>query len=360
MGNNPNHNFMKQLGFLILLTLLSAPVFAQSTNESFPTPLLQNEISGKILARDIGDSRLTSHFYTFFADNGDVNLALETENFDGDIDLFEAVTLRPLVKITVAAEAAPSQTSRVVYFRKREQVVLRIEGRSLTNDPAAYRISFSGSFAAASGLPAQSADEPKVAEKSNPNAVARVNSAGAIIEVLEPPKPAVKPATAKTDNEKIPTVAARRPRNPSKPAVRVKPVNKTSPASSENPSEITEDRSSAKTNETAAVKKPAARTPKPKVPATVAHPANSGKVTAARKTAAKKPVTQKPNEVASAQPDPLASVQLVILLKNGQRVERVMSEVFNVSVDKGQVTVITKTGKIERYNLLDVQKMTIE
>ncbi len=343
---------MKQLGFLILLMFLSAPVFAQSTNESFPTPLLQNEISGKIPARDIGDSRLTRHFYTFFADNGDVNLTLETENFDGDVDLFEAVTLRPLIKITIAAETESNKTSRIVYFRKHEQVVLRIEGRSLTNDAAAYHIAFSGSFAAAADLPAQPDNEPKVTEKSNPNAVARVNSAGAIIEVLEPPKPAAKPAAVKSDTEKSPTTAARRSRVPSKPVVRVKPLNKNKEPATENPS--------AGTNENTAVKKPAPRTPKPKAPAPAARPANSGRVAAARRTAPKRSVTKKPDQAAPPQPDPLANVQLVILLKNGQRVERVMSEVFNVSVDKGQVTVITKSGKIERYNLLDVQKMTIE
>ena len=356
---------MKQFIFFILLTFYAGSIFAQSTNENFPTPILQNEISGKIPARDIGDARLTRHFYTFFADNGDVNLTLETGNFDGDVDLFEAVTLRPLVKITVAAaETQPGKTSRVVYFRKREQIVLRIEGRSLTNDPATYHIAFSGSFAAASGLPAQLPDdEPKVAEKSNPNAVARVNSAGTIIEVLEPPKPAVKPAPVKTDNEKSPTVtAARRARNPGEPVVRVKSVNKTKETSPKTPVETTEENLPARTSENVAVKKPAAaRTSRPE--AASARPAKSGRSAAAKRSAAKKPAAKKSAEIAEttlAQPDPLANVQLVIVLKNGQRIERIMSEVFNVSVDKGQITIITKSGKIERYNLLEVQKMTIE
>ena len=346
---------MKQLGFLILLILLTVPVFAQSTNENFPTPLAENEISGKIPTRDIGDSRLTRHFYTFFADNGDVNLSLETENFDGDIDLFEAVTLRPLVKITIAAEANSSKTNRVVYFRKREQVVLRIEGRSLTNDPAVYHIAFSGSFAAASGLPASPADdEPKVAEKSNPNAVARVNSAGTIIEVLEPPKPIAKPAPVKTSGNS--TVAARRSRTPDKPVVMIKPVNQPPEPAPENSSETAAENPPVKANENVAAKKPAVRTAKPKAAA----PTTSVRARNSARTTVKKPVAKKPAEASPSQPDPLANVQLVILLKNGQRVERVMSEVFNVSVDKGQITVITRGGKIEHYNLLDVQKMTIE
>ncbi len=37
-----------------------------------------------------------------------------------------------------------------------------------------------------------------------------------------------------------------------------------------------------------------------------------------------------------------------------------MSEVLRVGVDKGVLTLITKDGKIARYSILDVAKMTIE
>jgi hypothetical protein len=356
MGTSFNRNFMKQIGFLILFALFAAPVFAQSTNENFPTPLLQNEITGLITARDIGDSRLTRHFYTFFADNGDVNLAIETENFDGDVDLFEAVTLRPLVKITITADTQPSKTSRVVYFRKRAQVVLRIEGRSLTGDAASYRLAFSGSFAAASDLPQSPTDvEPKVAQKSNPDAVARVNSAGAIIEVLEPSKPVSEPATVKTTGGKSSPIARGGPRIPRRTVAKPKPVVKTDEPTAVNPIETTAENPPAKTDKSVAARKPTVRTSKPKGTTTTARATNSG-----RASSAKKPVRKVDDASASSQPDPLANVQLIILLKNGERVERVMSDVFNVSVDKGQITVVTKAGKIERYNLLEVQKMTIE
>ena len=58
--------------------------------------------------------------------------------------------------------------------------------------------------------------------------------------------------------------------------------------------------------------------------------------------------------------DPLASIKLVISLKDGDRLERPMNEVLRFTVDKGVLTVIAKDGKIVRYSLLDVSKVTIE
>lgn len=308
---NPKLKIMKQFSLWVLFALCAAPVFGQSTNENFPTPATANEISGTIPARDIGDSRLTRHFYTFFGDNGDLDLTIETANFDGDIDVFEAATLRPLVKITIYAASQPTKTSRIVYFRQRQRVILRVEGRTLSDEPASYQINLSGTFAAAN-LSDSPDIEPTVENKTSANAVARVNSAGAIIEVLPPEK----------------TI--------------------------EKPQEITEPKT--ETNSTAAVKprKPPTK-PKINVQTTAKRPA---KTPTRRTPAAKKTETAK-IETANA-PDPLASINLIILLKNGDKIERPMSEVFRVSVDKGQLTVINKNGKIERFNLLEVQKMSIE
>jgi hypothetical protein len=333
---------MKQFGFLILLILFAFPVFAQSTNESFPTPVNAAEVSGTIAARDIGDSRLTRHFYTFFAENGDLNLNIETANFDGDIDLFEAGTFRPIAKITVAAGGDASKTSRIVYFRQRERVVLRIEGRTLVDEAARYKINFSGSFAAATGLPAPPDDlTPKVERKPGEDVVARVNSAGAIVEVLPSKKPAPKPVEEKKE------VETPRPEPPARTA-RTPRTRRTPPANRRtNPPPQTESTPDISSETTAAEPKPTPaprRTRQPRQPRTPRQPA-------ARRT------TETPS---TPQPDPLASVRLTIQLKNGEQIERPMSDIFRVSVDKGQLTVITKNGKIERYNLLEVAKFSIE
>jgi hypothetical protein len=308
---------MKWFSVIIFLVLLACSAQAQSANENFPTPVTNNQISGKIAARDVGDARLTRHYYTFFADNGDLNLQIETENFDGDIDLFEAETLRPLAKITiVAAVNQLMQNSRTVYFRKREQVVLRIEGKALTDAAALYQINFSGSFAAAENLPAPLLDDPKIEPETSRETVAKVNSAGTIVEIVKQSKPESPAAeTAEPKN------AAPRPKTR-----KIPPPQPTKPRPQK-----TSD------NTIKSVSKPASRR------------------TTAAAAAAAPPTSQKESTA-----DATANVRLILELKNGERIERSMSEVFNVRIDKAQITVITKNGKVERYNLVDVQKMTIE
>ena len=59
-------------------------------------------------------------------------------------------------------------------------------------------------------------------------------------------------------------------------------------------------------------------------------------------------------------PDPLASINLVILFKDGNLIEKPMSEVFKFSVDKGVLTVALKDGSTSRYKIVDVEKVTIQ
>ena len=63
---------------------------AQSIRQDFPTPITSNEIIGKLPARDIGDARLTSYYFTFNGVQGDVFVNVQTTNFNGDIDIFTA------------------------------------------------------------------------------------------------------------------------------------------------------------------------------------------------------------------------------------------------------------------------------
>jgi hypothetical protein len=58
--------------------------------------------------------------------------------------------------------------------------------------------------------------------------------------------------------------------------------------------------------------------------------------------------------------DPLANVQLVILFKNGSKIERPLPEVSRFSVDRGVLTVVSKSGHIGKYQMVDVTKVTIE
>jgi hypothetical protein len=346
---------MKQFGLFFVFFLLLAPIFGQSINQDFPSPILRESIGGKIAARDIGDARLTRHFYVFYAGVGDLFLNIETGNFNGDIDLFEATTLRPISKISIYATESAATTSRIVYFRQRTQVIMRVEGRTPNDETANYRINFSGSFAAATDLPQPPEDaEPKVSDKTSTDAVARVNSAGAIIEDLTAKK---QSEPTQTEPEKAATEAEK--------SAEEKTAETTAAAT----------RRAARTTRTT----PARRTPRNRRTATQPQPEETAPAATDTNTAESTPETtaaprstaraasrrggrNQPARTVTTEPkvDPLANVRLVVMLKDGYKIERPMSEVLRASVDKGTLVVITKDGKIERFAILDVLKFSIE
>ncbi|RMG00823.1 MAG: hypothetical protein D6735_12925, partial [Acidobacteria bacterium] len=133
--------------FLVCL-ILCKMVFSQSTIQEAPTPITSNQIIGSIKPRPIGDDRLTRYFYSFMGEQGDIFINVEAENFDGDIDVFVMENLRPLAKITILSANSKTETGRVIYLRKPEKLLLRIEGRTLNDFPATFRIKFAGSFVA--------------------------------------------------------------------------------------------------------------------------------------------------------------------------------------------------------------------
>ena len=108
-----------------LALILFPAIYAQSTDQNFPTPVTTNEINGKIPARDVGDARLTSYFYVFNGNQGDVFINVVTKNLDGDIDVFTLNGLRPMTKIRVYSDNSDSETGRIVYLRQPEKLILR-------------------------------------------------------------------------------------------------------------------------------------------------------------------------------------------------------------------------------------------
>ena len=105
-------------------------------------------------------------------------------------------------------------------------------------------------------------------------------------------------------------------------------------------------------------KKPAEATRKTPAPKTAPKTAP----TTARTPPVKKtsPKTKISEALAEPKLDPLANIRLIVRLKTGEVIERSMSEVQKFSVDKGILVVIGKDGKINRYSILDVAKVTIE
>jgi hypothetical protein len=130
------------LAFLLLTAVSSS---AQSLDANAPSPVRTNRITGEIAARDLGDSRLTNHYYAFTGTPGDLLITVQSNNLNGDIDVFTATSLRPLLKISLYAEIGTPVT-KTLYLRKREDLILRVEARTPNDDEGTYRLFFGGSF----------------------------------------------------------------------------------------------------------------------------------------------------------------------------------------------------------------------
>ena len=114
---------------IAFLLLSAAVVSAQSLDPNAPAPVRSNSVSARIAARDLGDARLTDHYYAFTGTPGDLLITVQSTNLNGDIDVFTATSLRPLLKLTLYAESATPVT-KGIYLRKREDLILRVEARS--------------------------------------------------------------------------------------------------------------------------------------------------------------------------------------------------------------------------------------
>jgi hypothetical protein len=324
----------------LLLFILCTCASAQSTNIEFPTPVVSNEVSGVIEARDVGDPRLTRHFYLLTGTQGDLVLTVESSNLNGDIDLFTAGSLRPLTKLSLFAGLSTTSASKSVYLRQRESLILRVEARSANDEAGRYHLKFSGGFEPmADATPPPENVEPTVSSApSRDKNVRRVTSSGARIKEeepvevakVEPPKPAPAPKVKEKKTKPEPTTASAEEPAAAAP-VKPKP---------------------AKTTRTARTRTTARKTPTRKPPAT----------TTAKKKEETAPApdanaTQTP---APALAEPAINPRLIIETRDGMRVERYMSEVRRFTIERGVLVVVTNDGKVERRPMTSVLRVTIE
>ena len=320
--------------FCLLAVLLPAalPICAQSLDPNAPAPVRSNTVTGRIAARDLGDARLTDHFYAFTGTPGDLLITITSQNLNGDIDVFTAGTLRPLLHLTLYAEVS-SPVTKGIYLRKREDLILRIEARSPNDDEGTYRLFFGGSFEPSAGGPeiAESETEaiPKTETPSGRN-TRRVNSAGA--RIAEPPA---------TEVAATPTP---------EPSPEAKPIESPTPGET-----------AAQTAESAKPSPPA-RIPRRKAP-----PRRVGTNARAPKETTRQPAesarttetSRPPVETPKPEPEPETGPRLVIETTDGTLINRPMSGVRRVTVENGQVVVVSKNGKIDRFVLADVIRMSI-
>src|SRR5919198_5542799 len=106
-----------------LLLLTATLVSAQSIDPNAPSPVRSNTVTGSIAARDLGDSRLTDHYYAFTGVPGDLLVTIQSQNLNGDVDVFTVSSLRPLLKLTLYAEVTTPVT-KSIYLRSRQDLIL--------------------------------------------------------------------------------------------------------------------------------------------------------------------------------------------------------------------------------------------
>ena len=322
--------------FAIFAQATLCPVAAQSTNPELPTPVVSNEINGTIVALDLGDSRSTRHYYAFEATPGDLIVTVNSRNLNGDVDVFTAVTFRPLTKITIYAGTIPPEVTKSLYFRTRQIVILRVEARTPNDDAGNYRITLGGSFQPfTGGIPvAENAPAETEPDKPSDKNVQRLSSVGATIPkppgevAVEEPKPAEteveKPAEEKPV---VATPSARR--------------NTTRTPARRNPRGRTPPRTTRPRTETAKTETEQPKAEEEKRPAEEE-----------RKTE-EKPATEKPPQ------ETLPGARLIIEQTDGTRIDRPMSTVRRIIVEANVIVIILKTGRTERIPMASVARMAI-
>lgn len=332
------------------LSLLGV-VKAQSTDSTAPLPVRSNEVTATIAARDLGDARLTDHFYAFSGTPGDLLITVDSRNMNGDVDVFTASGLRPLLKFTIY-EGTSGPITKSVYLRQRVDLILRVEARTPNDDDGVYRIHFGGAFEPIAGEPLvteneNNSTEPSVTGARSGKKGRRVSSVGARIE--EPPEPTVAaaptpeptPVPPAEETKPATTPTARNPRNPrnrrgarSRPAApATKPAETAETATTESPG----------TTPSEAPAEPAAE-PKP---APRRRGSRRGATATARKTEP------------APEPEPNTGPRLVIETDDGTLIEHYMSSVRRVTVENGVVVVVGKDGKIQRVQLANIVRMLI-
>ena len=355
LNSQSNKSALRVCTLLLMILTCAVGIEAQSLDPGSPAPVRTNNVLGKISARDLGDARLTDHYYTFTGTPGDLLITVKSQNLNGDIDVFTAGGLRPLLKLTLYAESTAPIT-KGIYLRKREALVLRVEARSPNDDDGQYQLSFNGSFEPIFGgldldeteTPAPSTSVTSVGGRKTK----RVTSTGARIAEPEPaptevattptpePSPEAKPAEAAPESANV---------NPSEKST-------AKPAPSRNPR----------------TRRPASRriTPTPAKPkeaaATVTEKTEDPAAVSEAETSPK-PVTKNPRRGASTvrtpkpipEPEAETGPRLIIETNDGTLINRSMSGVRRVMVENGQVVVVGKDGKIDRFLLVNVVKMSI-
>jgi len=344
--------FLAALVIPILLWAATKTAQAQSSDQSLPTAVLSNEINGRVAALDLGDARLTRHFYAFEGNPGDLLITIDSKNLNGDMDIFTAVTFRPLTKTSIYASSQSPEVTKGIYLRTRQILILRVEARTPNDEEGTYHVRFGGSFAPFSGgIPVAENTEAESDSAAPTRGTKRLSSVGATIAepvvetppVTAEPKPEENPAEKPAEDTEAAKKAAAGKTKPTRSTARNSRGRTPRPA---RPKPAKPDTEAAKTSET---KTEEAKTEEAK------KEAGAGE----EKSAADSAKVETPAKP-STQEVPLPGAHLIIESKDGTRVDRPMSTVRRVVVEGGLIIIVLKTGKVERIPMSEVARMAIE
>lgn len=318
--------------FVALQLCYGAVALAQSSDAAAPTPVRTDEIDGSIAPREPGDARLTRHFYLLRGLPGELEITVESAGLEGDVDLYIADGLRPLVKIPLYVASGATRVSKTVFLRREERLILRVEARATGDVTGTYRIRFGGTFA-------PELNAPDVAETPLP--------------VAPPPAGELRTATgARIAGAPAERSAEKATEEKTKTAT--KEVAEKGEVKNEAPSAPSDERSP----------RTAARNEGESAPST-ARAENAARETVARRgsrSAPRRGVVRRtsPARPVPVPPAPLASGRLVLELRDGTRVEREMRAVRRFIVDQNQIVIVGNDGRVERLPLADIVRIAVE
>jgi len=346
---------------VLVLTFTVATTTAQSLDINAPTPITTSSVVGQISARDIGDARFTDHFYTFVGNPGDLLITVETRNLNGDVDVFSAAGLRPLMKFTVYAESAAS-INKGIFLRQRQDLILRVQARTPNDDQGAYQIRFGGSFEAIAGVPQPEETEEDInaATAATPKRGRRVSSVGARIDAPEPPVEEL--ASSAPTPEPTPEAT------PTEPAPEAKP-EESKPAEVEaattTPSRNTRSRRPTGRRTTSRTRPHERPAPAPSEETTTPPESRTESEEETRRSASSKRGSRRrettppepPKEI--AEPEPPSGPYLIVETLDGTLINRPMSSLRRVMVEGGMVVIVPKDGRVQRVPLNQVVRLSI-
>ncbi len=337
---------------LLGLLLMAKASFAQSTDANLPTPLDVRVVEAVIAPRDIGDARLTRHYYVFTGAQGDLEINLTSSNLNGDVDIFTFDNLRPVTKLTMFAGIEFNRVTKSVFIRDEELLLLRVEARTAGDEQGRYRVELSGAFASAPEnlLAAARAAAAQQTEEANVEASGttgrRVSSVGGRLET-----------EAVTNAETAPSIVA------------APPAFETDAETSSAPVEIPRTRRRNTRRESARTRRGTSPPRPPRVPrraraeSTEPQPAVTQPSTEKSATAtaeARENETRTQAESAADAPSQLPGLRLVIETKDGRRLERAMSNIKRVTVTNGELVIVTNTNRVERLSMKTILRVAVE